>query len=84
MAKKRTTVTLDEDVLKAVKLRAARQGLRESQVIEQALRDALLMSPLERMWAKVDPLPEDEAMELALSEQKAARRDRKRQGSKAA
>lgn len=76
MAKTRTTVTLEEDVLKAVKLRAARQGIRESEVIERALKDALLMSPLERMWAKVDPLPEDEAMELALEAQQWARDER--------
>jgi Ribbon-helix-helix protein, copG family len=84
MAKTRTTVTLDEEVLKAVKLRAARQGRRESEVIESALRDSLLMSPLEKMWAKVDPMPEDEAMELALQEQKAARAQLKRERKKQA
>lgn len=73
MAKTRTTVTLDEDVLKAVKIRAARQGLRESEVIERALRDSMLMSPIERMWSKVEQLDEDEAMELALEAQAWAR-----------
>ena len=84
MAKTRTTVTLDEDVLKAVKLRAARQGLRESEVIERALRDSLLMSPLEMMWAKVDEMPEDEVMELVLQEQKAARAQLKKERKKKA
>lgn len=81
MAKTRTTVTLDEDVLKAVKLRAARQGLRESEVIERALRDSLLISPLEAIWNSVEELPEDEAMALALGAQeevRAAKRKKKR------
>lgn len=87
MAKKRTTVTLDEDVLKAVKLRAARQGLRESQVIEQALRDALLMSPIEAIWSAIDkqpPLTEDEAMAIALEAQQEVRAERRKKGAKRA
>lgn len=72
MARTRTTVTLDEDVLKAVKLRAARSGMRESAVIERALRDSLLVSPLEAIWTaadKHDTLSNDEAMALALEAQ---------------
>lgn len=89
MAKTRTTVTLDEEVVKAVKLRAARQGLRESEVIERALRDALLTSPLEAMWAAqeaMEPLSEEEAMELALEAQREVRAERrkKKSGNKAA
>lgn len=83
MAKTRTTVTLDEDVLKAVKIRAARQGLRESEVIERALRDSMLMSPIERMWSKVEQLDEDEAMELALEAQAWARAERAKEKNKA-
>ena len=33
---KRTTVTLDDDVFRAVKVKAARTGKRDSQVIEAA------------------------------------------------
>lgn len=89
MARIRTTVTLDEEVLKAVKLRAAREGLRESEVIERALRDSLLTSPLEAIWIaqeSMEPIGEDEAMELALEAQREvrAKRRKKRSGKKAA
>jgi hypothetical protein len=64
MAKIRTTVTMDESVLRAVKMRAARLGRGDSEVIEESLRRDLGLDLLERMWAKND-LPEDEAAELA-------------------
>jgi hypothetical protein len=38
MPKARTTVSLDEDVFRAVKIKAARTGKRDSQVIEESLR----------------------------------------------
>jgi len=38
MAKTRTTLTVDEEVLRAVKIRAARTGKGESEIIEEALR----------------------------------------------
>lgn len=80
MAKTRTTVTLDEEVLKAVKIRAAREGLRESEVIEQVLRESLTISPFADIWAAQEDLPpltEDEAMELALEAQREVRSQRK-------
>jgi plasmid stability protein len=89
MARIRTTVTLDEEILKAVKIRAARQGIRESEVIERALQDALLTSPLEAIWnaqESMEPLSEDEAMALALEAQREVRAERrkKKSGKKAA
>jgi hypothetical protein len=75
--KTRTTLTIDEEVLRAVKVRAARNGLGDSEVIEAALRRDLGMDLLERMWSK-ETLPEDDAMSLALEAQQAARRRRKR------
>ncbi len=83
MAKTRTTVTLDREILKAVKLRAARQGLRESEVIESALRDSLLTSPVEAIWTaqeSLEPLGEDEAMALALEAQTWAREELAKEG----
>jgi plasmid stability protein len=68
MAKQRTTVTLDEQVLRAVRVRAARSGRRDSDVMEEALRRGLGLDVLEQMWACID-LPEDEAMALALEAQ---------------
>ncbi len=75
MSKVRTTVTLDEGVLRAVKVLAARTGKGDSQVIEEALRKDLGFDLLDRLWAKAD-LSEDEAMELALEAQREARRAR--------
>lgn len=72
MAKVRTTLTVDEDVLRAVKLRAARVGKGDSEVIEGALRRELGFDALDRMWAKND-LAEDAAMQLAVEAQHATR-----------
>ena len=77
MTKTRTTLTIDEDVLKAVKVRAARTGKGESEVIEEAVRRDLGLDLMERLWARND-MREDEAMELALEAQQAARRNSKR------
>lgn len=71
--KTRTTVTLDEEVLRAVKVRAARTGKRESQVIEEALRRDLGLDLLAGLWER-NRMSEDEAMALALEAQREARR----------
>lgn len=72
MAKVRTTLTIDESVLKAVRIRAARTGRGDSEVIEAAVRDALGLDVFERLWERND-LDEDSAMALALEAQRAAR-----------
>lgn len=76
MAKTRTTVTLDERVLTAVRIRAARAGKGDSEVIEEALRRDLGLDLLERLWAGSD-LGEDEAMTLAREAQQATRAARR-------
>jgi hypothetical protein len=73
MAKVRTTLTVDDEVLRAVRIKAARTGKGDSQVIEEALRRDLGMDVLERLWSAADLSPE-EAMDLALEAQHAARR----------
>lgn len=73
MAKARTTVTLDERVLRAVRIKAARTGRRDSDVIEEALRRELGLELLDRIWETAD-LDEDEAMRLAVDAQHEARR----------
>ena len=73
MPKTRTTLTIDDDVLRAVKVRAARTGKRDSEVIEEAVRGALGLDLLDRIWEGTDMSP-DEAMELALEAQRAARK----------
>jgi hypothetical protein len=66
--KLRTTVTLDERVLRAVRVQAARTGKRDSEVIEDALRRDLGLELLERIWSRND-LDEEEAMRLAVEAQ---------------
>ena len=73
MAKIRTTVTLDEAVWKRVKVRAARAGIGESEVIERALRKELGFDLLESLWVNAD-LTDEEAMALAVEAQHEARR----------
>ena len=68
MPKARTTVTLDERVLRAVRVKAARTGRRDSDVIEEALRRDLGFELLERIWENAN-LDEDEAMALAVEAQ---------------
>ena len=73
MSKTRTTLTIDEGVLRAIKVRAARSGKGESEVIEEAVRRDLGLDLMDRLWARND-LSEDEAMELATEAQLDARR----------
>ncbi|MFT5564010.1 MAG: hypothetical protein ACI970_000730 [Myxococcota bacterium] len=71
----RTTITIAEDVLRAVRLRAARTGQRDSQVIEAALRRDLGLDLLDELWAGAE-LDEDEAMALAREAQQRTRAGR--------
>lgn len=76
MSKKvRTTLTIDEDVLRAVKIRAARSGRRDSDLIEESLRRDLGLNVLDEIWAGQE-MGEGEAMDLALEAQAAVRRER--------
>jgi hypothetical protein len=68
MAKVRTTVTLDKRILRAVRVKAARTRLRDSDVIERALRRDLGIDALERAWVRAD-LTEDDALRLAVEAQ---------------
>lgn len=69
----RTTLTIDDAVLKAVKVRAARSGRGDSEVIEDALRRDLGLDFLDRMW-QGKGLSETEATGLSLEAQHATRR----------
>lgn len=80
MPKARTTVTLDEEVFRAVKVKAARTGKRDSQVIEESLRRDLGLQDLEEAWARVRPAPEGEGMDLANAEVHAMREERRAAG----
>jgi hypothetical protein len=76
MPKTRTTLTVDADVLRAVRIKAARTGKRDSEVIEESLRRDLGFGVLEEIWAKVkNPLSEEEGMKLAVAELHAMREE---------
>lgn len=67
MAKTKTTVYLDEDVLRGARVMAARSGKRDYEVVEEALRAYLGMDVLNRAWSAAD-MDEDEALRLAVEE----------------
>ena len=73
MTKVRTTLTIDGDVLRAIKVRAARSGRGDSEVIEEALRRDLGLDLLEHLWSR-NELGEHEAQALAVEAQHAVRR----------
>jgi hypothetical protein len=76
MSKVRTTLTIDESVMRAVKLRAARTGRGDSQVIEDSLRRDLGLDLLERLWER-NNLSEGDATALAVEAQHQTRRRRR-------
>lgn len=76
MTKARTRVSVDEEVLQAVRIKAARTGKRDSEVIEESLRRDLGMDALAEMWARVEkPISEKESLDLAYAELHAMRRE---------
>jgi predicted transcriptional regulator len=77
MARAKTTVYLDEELLRAAKVQAARTGRRDYEVFEEALRQYLGLEVLEQVWSRAE-LPEGPASELAYRELRAARKARRR------
>ena len=73
MSKTRTTLTIDEGVLRSVKVRAARTGRGDSEVIEEAVRAHLGLDLLDRLWARND-MGEAQAVDLTVEAQHATRR----------
>lgn len=73
MTRVRTTLTIDEEVLRWVKIRAARTGKPDSAVIEDSLRRDLKLDLLDELWSRND-LAEDEATALAVEAQHRTRR----------
>ncbi len=70
--KRKVTLYVDEDVLRAARVRAARTDKRDSDVVEAALRAYLGFEVIESVWARSD-LGEDEAMQLSVEETHAVR-----------
>ena len=62
MAKVKTTLNIDEQLMRSVRVRAARSGRSQSDVLEAALREGL--GVIERIRAKAR-LSEEDALDLA-------------------
>jgi len=82
MARRKTTVYIDEELLTAAKVAAARSHKHEYEVFEDALRRHLgLQEVVERVWSSLgtDAPSEEESLRLAreeLAAVRAAARDR--------
>jgi len=74
MAKTKTTVYLDEDILRSARVFAARKDLKDSEVVERALRQYLGVDLLETIWAQGSDLDADQALAMATDEVRAHRR----------
>jgi hypothetical protein len=74
--KRKVTLYVDEMVLRAARVRAARLDKRDSEVVEDALRAYLGFDAVEQVWARSD-LSEQEAMRLAVDETRAVRGERR-------
>jgi hypothetical protein len=74
--KKKVTLYVDEDVMRAARVRAARTDRRDSEVVEAALRAYLGFDVLTDVWAR-SRLSDDEAMQIATKETHAARAERR-------
>ena len=74
MSRTRTTLSIDDDVLRAARIAAARGGKRDSELVEDALRVYLGLAVIDRVRAK-SALSSTEAEELAYWELHASRKD---------
>lgn len=73
MARQKTTLTIDENLMRQVRVRAARTNRSQSESLEEALREGL--GVIERIRAKAH-LAEEEALDLASSVVHEVRRSR--------
>lgn len=74
MAKDRLTVYLTPEVARALRVSAARRGIKDSEVVEEALQEHFGLAWMERSAERNADLTEDEAMELAVRVQHEGRR----------
>jgi hypothetical protein len=75
MAKRKTTVYLEDDVFRATKVLAARTGRPEYEIVDKALRQYLGLDAVASVWGR-STLSEDDALEMAYDELHAMRRER--------
>ncbi|MCP9487019.1 MAG: hypothetical protein MSC30_14295 [Gaiellaceae bacterium MAG52_C11] len=70
MTKQKTTLFIDEDVLRQTEAAAAGFGRKESEVVEDALRRYLGLEVVDQVWARdaENALDPEEALALAYAE----------------
>ncbi len=72
MVKRKTTIYVDEDLLRGAKILAARTGKKDYEVLEDALRSHLGVDVVTRVRGRTT-LTEEEALRLAYEAVDAAR-----------
>lgn len=72
MARRPTTVRIEDKLMAEVHAVAERGGVSDDDVIEEAVRRFVGLDVLDELWTR-NHLDEDEAMELAVSEFRAIR-----------
>lgn len=82
MPRKKTTVYVEEDLLRSARVLAARTGKTEYEVFEEALRAYLGFDVLERIHERLEreglALSEEESLKLAYEELHAMRAEQRR------
>jgi len=73
MMRRKTTIYVEDELLRAAKIAAARTGKHDYQVVEEALRAYLGLELLERVGTR-STLTEGEALDLAYQELHQSRR----------
>jgi len=66
MARKKVTVSLDEELAQELGATAARRGVSQSELVEAALKRYLGIESQERVWERNADLSGEEAMALAV------------------
>ena len=79
MAKEKLTIYLSANVARAMRVSAARRGIKDSDLVEEAVEEWLGIAASERSWARNTDLTEEQAMELALQAQREVREERRQQ-----
>lgn len=78
MARVKTTTYIDERLRRAAKSAAVREGIKEYELFEEALRRYLGWDVLDALLARSSDLTEEEAMRIAVEAVHATREDRAR------
>ena len=78
VAKEKLTVYLSPEIARSMRVSAARRGIKDSDLVEEALAEVLGIAAFERSWMLNDDLTEETAMELALQAQREVRDERRR------